>query len=267
MGAVKAAALERGIPLLQPANLAEFSGELRKREIELTLVVAYGKILPADVLAVPKFGSLNVHPSLLPRWRGPTPIQAAILAGDTVTGVTIIQMDAAMDHGPIVARREFPLGERLWTAPELSDVLADLGVELFLQTLDPWVRGEVTPEPQHHEAATYSRRLKKEDGHIECSQPACEIERMARAYKPWPGAYAFWRRSRDSVRLVVEEAGCRPLAAEVPPGTVMEHQGGLAVAAREGALHILRLKPEGGTSMAGSDFLRGHRDILGAVLV
>lgn len=277
ISAVQSAALEFGLPVLQPSTLDRFSQELAEREIELSLVVAYGKILPDEVLAVPKFGSLNVHPSLLPRWRGPAPIQAAILAGDTVTGVTIIQMDEQMDHGPIIAKREFPLAlrrleglaGRAWTAPALSDALIELGVELFLEILEPWVGGKITPEPQHHEAATYSRILKKEDGHIDWSKPAVEIERMVRAFWPWPGAYAFWQRGGERVRLVIEGARCEVQGAgerNAPLGTALVASGSFAVVTGAGLVVIERVKPEGKRSMSGQEFLRGHPDIIGATL-
>ena len=267
--AVKSAALESGIPVLQPVSLKGFSEELAKREIDLSLVAAYGKILPAEVLAVPRSGSLNVHPSLLPRWRGPTPIQAALLAGDPVTGVTVIQMDAKMDHGPIIAQREFPLGDRAWTAPELSDALTDLGVVLLLEILEPWVLGKIVPQPQDHEAATYSRILKREDGHIDWVKPAAEIERMVRAFQPWPGAYTFWQRNGNAVRLAIERAGVENLESGIQnleSGTAFERNGGLGIRCGEGALAVERLKPEGGKSMSGEDFLRGHPGIVGAIL-
>ncbi len=267
-GAVKLAALEFGSPVLQPAALNGFSEELKAADIELSLVVAYGKILPPDALAVPKFGSLNIHPSLLPRWRGTTPIQAAILAGDTMTGVTIIRMDSEMDHGPIVASSKFEIRNPNMTAPELSDALSDLGVDLFREILEPWVRGEITPRPQDHAAATYSRILKKEDGRIDWARSAGEIERMTRALRPWPGAYTFWQRNGNVIRLAVEAAQVKGEKVEGRrrPGEVFNENGGLFVIAGDGALIIQQVKPEGGTSMSGGDFLRGHREIAGTVL-
>ena len=266
VAAVKSAAFEFGLPVLQPSQLNGFSQELARQEIELSLVAAYGKILPSDVLTVPKFGSLNIHPSLLPRWRGPTPIQAALLAGDTATGVTIIQMDAEMDHGPIVAKREFPLGAQAWTAPALSDALTDLGVELFLGVLEPWIAGKITPQPQNHAVATYSHILKKGDGRINWSRPAEEIERMVRALQPWPSAYTFWRRGLNELRLAVETAGSHGTNAERPVGEVFEEDGRVTVRTGDGALVLERIKPEGRRAMDGEEFLRGHRDIIGAIL-
>lgn len=265
--AVKSAALELGLPVLQPATLKGFSEELARFDPDLALVAAYGKILPPDVLAVPKFGSVNIHPSLLPRWRGPTPIQATILAGDTATGVTIIKMDEQMDHGPIIAQREFPLGERAWTAPELSDALTDIGAELFLETLGPWTAGSIIPQPQDEAHATYSRLLKRENGHIDWARPAVEIERMVRAFQPWPGAYAFWRQGDSLIRLAVAGASSIPGSTGVsaPAGTVLQDSG-LAVAAGDGVLVIHEIKPEGRTLTSGVEFLRGHPDIIGAVL-
>ena len=268
-GAVRSAALEFGIPVLQPVTLEGFPGELQAHGIELSLVAAYGKILPRGLLEVPKFGSLNIHPSLLSRWRGTTPIQSAILAGDAATGVTVIQMDAEMDHGPIIAQREFPLGGRAWTAPELSDALTDLGVALLLEVLEPWALGKIVPQPQDHEAATYSRILKREDGHIDWVKPAAEIERMVRAFQPWPGAYTFWQRNGNAVRLAIERAGVENLESGIQnleSGTAFERNGGLGIRCGEGALAVERLKPEGGKSMSGEDFLRGHPGIVGAIL-
>ena len=266
--AVKSAALESGIPVLQPPSLKGFSGELARREIELSLVAAYGKILPPEVLAVPKFGSLNVHPSLLPRWRGPTPIQAAILAGDSMTGVTIIQMDEHMDHGPIIAKREFPLRERAWTAPVLSDALTDLGVDLFLEILEPWVLGKITPQPQQHDAATYSRILKKEDGRIVWTNRSEEIERMTRAFQPWPGACTFWKKPEGELRLTIDSAGSVSSGSEgaLTPGEVLERDNELSVATGDGLLVVERLTPAGRAPMSGAAFLRGQRAIIGAVL-
>lgn len=267
-GAVISAAREFGIPVLQPVTLDGCSKELKAQDIELSLVVAYGKILPPDVLAVPKFSSLNIHPSLLPRWRGTTPIQSAILAGDAATGVTIIQMDSEMDHGPIVASRKFPLGERAWTAPELSDALTDLGVELFIEILEPWSAGKITPQPQDHTAAIYSRILKKEDGHVDWAKPAVAIERQVRAFQPWPGAYTFWQRDGNAIRLTIEKAEVveRQMTNAEGNGRVFERAGALCIQAVNGVLQVRQLKPEGGRSMPGEDFLRGRQDIIGAVL-
>ena len=267
-GAVKLAALEFGIPVLQPVTLGGFAEESKAHDIKLSLVVAYGKILPPDVLAVPEFGSLNIHPSLLPRWRGTTPIQSAILAGDALSGVTIIQMDSEMDHGPIVAFREFPLSDRAWTALELSDALTDLGVELFLETLRSWATGKITPRPQDHAAATYSRILKKEDGHIDWAMPARDIERQVRAFQPWPGAYMFWQRNGNAIRLAIERARVKGegVKSEGRPGEVFDENDEFLVAAGRGTMAIQQLKPEGGKSMPGEDFLRGHREIVGTIL-
>ena len=269
--AVKSAALEFGLTVLQPKTLQGFAAELRAQRIELSIVAAYGKILPREVLAVPKFGSLNIHPSLLPRWRGTSPIQATILAGDSMTGITIIRMNEKIDHGPIIAKSEFPLDGRAWTAPELSDALADRGVDLLRQTIEPWMAGEITPQPQDDAAATYAPLLRREDGHIDWTQPATHIVRMVRALQPWPTAFTFWQRGGDRLRLQV-------LAAEVfsgdapdtpyrsAPGGVAERQGRLLVVTATAALEIVRLKLEGGAEMNADAFLRGHRALVGSVL-
>lgn len=264
--AVKRAALEVGIRVLQPAALKNFLPEFLAAGIDLSLVAAYGKILPAELLSAPRFGSLNIHPSLLPRWRGPTPIQAAILSGDAKTGVTVIEMDEQMDHGPIVAAREFDLRGRNWTGPELSDALSDLGAEAVSEVLNPWIAGRITPEPQRHKDATYSRILKKEDGHVRWEQSANEIERMVRAYRPWPGSYSIWTAGGGVVRLSIEAARVQCGFPGAAPGTVFSDGGSFSVAAGEGSLEIIRVTPSGSKIMRGEDFMRGHGTIIGHIL-
>lgn len=267
--AVKKAALEFGIPVLQPSTLKSFSNELSSYEIDLSLVAAYGKILPSEVLDIPKFSSLNVHPSLLPRWRGPTPIQSTILNGDTATGVTIIQMDAQMDHGPIVAKQELSLNGRSWTAPTLSDALTDLGVKLFLETVEPWIRGKITPQPQNHDAATYCRMLKKDDGRIDWKKPAQYIERMVRAFNPWPGAWTLWPSESKIFRIRIEEADwIEDEAAIGVPGFVWSSERhGFLVKTGRGSIAVKKLTLEGKKILPTEDFLRGYSSIIGGTLI
>lgn len=266
-GTIKSAAEESGVPVLQPTTLKGFSEELEKFELDLSIVAAYGKILPAILLSVPTFGSLNIHPSLLPRYRGTTPIQATIQAGDDTTGVTIIHMDELMDHGPIVAQRAFSLKNKNWHAPELSEALADLGAELLIETIPLWLAGHASPRAQDETQATFTKMLKKEDGHIEWAKGAHEIERMVRALKPWPGSYAFWQHNGNQVRLMVMESNIGPTLENAEPvGSVGLMSGAVGVNTGSGTLHIERLQLEGGREMSAVDFLRGHPDIIGSVL-
>ncbi|MDO8654825.1 MAG: methionyl-tRNA formyltransferase, partial [bacterium] len=187
---VKQAALELHIPFLQPETLqGEVLSELRLMAPDLFLVAAYGKILPQELLDIPKQGSLNVHPSLLPKYRGAAPVQAVLLNGDETTGVTVMLMDKDMDHGPILAQREFLIGNTLFTYPELHDKLAEIGGALLAETIPLWIAGKTQAVPQEDSEATYTERLTKEAGNVDWSRPALYIERQVRALQPWPGAY------------------------------------------------------------------------------
>ncbi len=183
-------------------------------EVDLMVVGFYGKILPKKMLEKPKFGALNVHPSLLPKYRGSSPVQTTILNGERETGVTIIQMDEEVDHGPILATREFSIynfqfsnGIGKPTTPELYEILWGLGGDLLLETIPKWIAGEITPQKQDHSKATYTKKLTREDGRIDWSKPAVYIERQIRAYYPWPGAYTFWKGKRVKILKAHVERG------------------------------------------------------------
>lgn len=264
----KAAADLLGIPCIQPVSLMPISAGL-ETPADLFIVAAYGKILPPDLIALPKRGSLNIHPSLLPRWRGPSPIQSSILAGDADTGVTIMQMDEKIDHGPIVASSKFEIRGKKFAASELSEQLAERGARLLIETIPEWLAGRISAVPQDERLATYSKLLKRSDGLIDWSRPAEEIERMTRAFAPWPGAYTFWQKGRSPVRLVIEAASTQvsPPGIAVSPGTVTCRERELAIQTGNGELIVERIKPEGGRSLDWSEFVRGHRGIHGSQLV
>lgn len=261
---VKKAALQLGIPVLQPETLKndDSASKLGALHPVLFVVVAYGKILPQEILSIPEKGSLNVHPSLLPKYRGPSPIHAAILAGEKETGVTIILLDREMDHGPILAQTKSPILENE-TEPELSQRLADEGAKLLTETVEKWLQGAIAPTPQNHEEATYSKLLTKEDGELDWNQSAINLARQVRAYRSWPGSYAHWESPKSSVRLKVEEA-VAVQGKSLPVGTVSDDvSGGFAIQARDGALLVRRVTPEGKRSMPAEEFLRGHPEIIG----
>lgn len=254
-----------GLTLIQPEELNSVPEGITLAD--LFVVAAYGKILPEALLRIPRLGAINVHPSLLPHWRGASPIQATILAGETETGVTLIAMDAKMDHGPIIANEKFEIQNGNMTAPELANELARLGSSLLLKTLPQWVEGALTPEAQDDRAATFTRMIKKEDGHIDWRNSAEVIERTTRAYLPWPGAYTFWKRNEKPVRLRIVAAQASPdVHREQEPGTVIRDTDAFAIVTGKGALRVLRLKSEGGPEMDAVAFLNGHSDILGALL-
>lgn len=192
---VKVVAQKYNLSILQPKILKAndfFLKEFRGLAPHICIVAAYGKIIPKEILEIPPLGFLNIHPSLLPRWRGPSPIQYTILNGDTEAGVTIIKMDELMDHGPIVAMSKVKFQVSDVSYKKLHDELAKLGGELLIDTLPKWIRGEITPVPQDDSKATYSKILKKDDGRINWRKPAEEIERMIRAFSPWPGTWTLW---------------------------------------------------------------------------
>jgi len=271
--AVKVAARDYGLPVLQPPSLrpAEAVAELASLKPDVIVVCAFGQILRQPLLEIPPKGVLNVHPSLLPRHRGASPITAAILAGDEETGVTIMLMDAGMDTGPILGQRAVPISP--WdTSGSLSDKLSRVGAELLLEVLPRWLAGEIEPRPQDHALATHAPLLHKEDGAINWSLPAVEIWRRVRGFNPWPGAFT----TLDGEMLLIWEAW--PLAVEVggEPGTVSPltselmqmlppeaRREALAVQTGQGLLVVLRLQRAGRRALAAAEFIRGQRGLFG----
>ena len=257
---VKRYALERGLKAYAPEATQDpdMTASLRAQRPDLVVLAAYGKILPGEFLRVAPLGALNVHPSLLPRFRGAIPVQATILAGGTEAGATLFVMDEGIDTGPIIARRAIPLrgDER---APALTARLFELSAELALEALPAYVRGDIVPQPQPPGEAAL-RRLTKEAGAIDWSKSASEIERQTRAYDPWPGAYTSWQ----GRKLDVLEA--RTVSGSAPPGAVEASGAGAAVGTGQGLLLPLRVKPEGRAAMSVEEFVRGHRAFVGARL-
>jgi methionyl-tRNA formyltransferase len=251
---VKRLALELGIPVLQPEKLRlpEAMQALRSLEPELIVVAAFGQILKPEVLDLPAHGCLNVHASLLPRWRGAAPINAAILAGDEKAGVTIMKMDPGMDTGPTLNQRAIKIqpGE---TAGELYARLATLGAELLMETLPAYLEGRLAALPQPDEGVTYAPMLKKEQGLLDFQRPAQELERQVRAFNPWPGAYFEWAGAPLKVHRAHVETG--PAA----PGKTSLHNGQPAIGTSEGVLVLDEVQPAGKRPMAGKAFLAGVR--------
>jgi methionyl-tRNA formyltransferase len=260
---VKALALERGLPLWQPETLRtpEARERLQALSPQVIVVAAYGEILRPEVLDLPPYGCLNLHPSLLPRWRGPSPVAAAILAGDRETGVTVIRMDAGMDSGPILAQEALPLSGQERQG-ELSVRLAEMAADLLRRTLPAWLAGEIVPRPQEEERATYCRPLRKGDGQVDWTRPAVYIERMVRAYDPWPGTYTFLR----GRRLYIWRATPLPETLPGPPGTIHLDGRRLLVATGEGCLSLEEVQGEGKRRLPIEEFLLGQRGLEGARL-
>ena len=264
---VKVYAQRHNIPVFQPIHLAH---ELdRIPDADLFVVVAFGAIIPQAVIDKPKKGTLNIHPSLLPHWRGPSPIQSAILNGDAETGATLMQIDALMDHGPIIAQQRFSLLDKKWTSPELHDALADLGARMLMKAIPEWMDGALTAAPQDDMRTTYCKLLKKDHGRINWSRPADEIERMIRAYTPWPSAWTLWP-SRDKIyRIRIDEADIIDDESPVgSPGYVWQTEvNPLLVKTGGESLAVKKLTIEGSKTLEASEFLRGYSGLLGATFV
>lgn len=258
---VKVLAKELSVPLIQPDNLKEQGAleQLRAWGADVIVVTAFGQILRQEVLGLPKFGCLNVHASLLPRWRGAAPIQAAILHGDQQTGVTIMKMDSGVDTGPVLSQRTLQILEGD-TAGSLSPKLAQQGAELLVETLPGFIRGEIIPQPQQGEA-TYARMLKKADGELDLTSSASELERKVRAFDPWPGTFVNWQHGRLKI-LQARAVGYSLDRSDETPGetgrTIIDGQPALLTS--DGILILDIVQPAGKKPMAGKVFLQGARD-------
>ena len=252
-------AADAGIAVLQPERLRapEAVAALVELAPDLQIVAAYGQLLPAAVLDAPRHGTLNVHASLLPRWRGAAPISAAIAAGDAETGATIMLVDETEDTGPILAQRETPIGERE-TAGELSDRLAALGAALLLETIPRWLAGEIAPQAQDDSLATRARRVRKEAGAIDWSQSAAQIARQIRAYTPWPGAFAALDGQRVRLAAATAEPGTGAVGEIVSVG-----EDAIRVAAGEGIAAVERLQRAGKRELSAAEFARGAGELIG----
>ncbi|MFN3741714.1 MAG: methionyl-tRNA formyltransferase [Anaerolineales bacterium] len=252
---VKILAQELGLPVAQPVRLRDPQAmeQLKAWQPDLIVVAAYGQIVPPDVLNLPRWGCLNIHASLLPRWRGAAPIQHAILAGDTETGVTIMKMDEGLDTGPILLQRAIPIAADE-TAKTLTEKLAKLGATLLLETLPQYLNGRLSPRPQPSEGVTLAPRLKKEDGLLDFSLPAVVLERRVRAFFPWPGAWFIWQGAPFKVlrARVVSDVNADPAAH-------LRWQGWPAIGTAQGLLVLEEVQPAGKKPMNGKVFLTGAR--------
>jgi methionyl-tRNA formyltransferase len=219
------------------------------------IVIAYGLLVPETILTIPRYGCINVHASLLPRWRGAAPIPRAIETGDADTGVSIMQMEAGLDTGPVLAEARLPIHDND-TAQTLHDRLAPLGAETLVRTLERLARGEIRPQPQDASRACYAKKLRKEESALDWKQPASVLHRKVRALVPWPVMYTTWH----GKTLRLWEAG--PLVKKNTPGVpgtvVQADAGGVRVMTGEGVLTITRLQAEGGKILTAGEFLNGH---------
>ncbi len=298
---VKVIAQKYNIPVFQPANSRELVQQLKTVGYQLIVCAAYGIILPKEVLEIPKYGCLNIHPSLLPKYRGASPIQAAIFNGDDETGVTIFKMTEKVDAGPIIVQEKILISENgvvartphlrgtkqsraagaargiatsrqggtrndKLTTPELSEILSYLSADLFLEILPDWLLGKIRPEPQDESQTTYTKIIKKQDGLINWAKSAAEIERQIRAFTPWPGAYTKFKIKNEKLKII--KADILKKNTNKKPGEVfLSETNELVIQTGQDCLTVKTLQPEGGKPMNAQDFLRGHRDVVGLIFI
>jgi methionyl-tRNA formyltransferase len=266
---IKQAALNLNLTVVQPTSFKEAGAvaQLASFQLEVIVLAAYGQLLPQSVLDIPARGCINIHPSLLPRYRGASPVAAAILGGDEFTGVSIMLMDRGLDTGPVLAQAQIPIWPQDTTG-SLTTKLSRIGAQLVLDVLPRWLKGELQPQPQDESRATSSGMLSKEDGEIDWHLSAVDIWRRVRAFQPWPGCYTLWQ----GRQLKILEAVPLPSpshSGRIELGRVIAvNQGEVAFGVNTGdsILGVLRVQMEGKRAMSSAEFLRGQRQFIGAIL-
>jgi len=262
---VKVLAKKNGLLVFQPKKIGDDKLQIEKLKPDLIILSAYGQIIPKEILEIPKYGCLNVHPSLLPKYRGPSPIQTAILNGEEKTGVTIFMMDEKIDHGPIIAQKELEI--KKYNFKTLSKKLAELGADLLIEILPKYLANEIKPIPQDDSKATYTKIIKKEDGKINWQKTAEEIERMIRAYYPWPGTYTYIKSQIPSTKsqtqtqkmLKIIKAKVLKIDHQKETGTVfLTEKKEPAIACKKDALILKEVQFEGKKKISGKDLLNGY---------
>ena len=253
---VKLWAEKNNIPIIQSELISSLQSQISNLSPDLLLVAAYGQIIPKEILDLPKFGSINIHGSILPKYRGASPIQSAILNGDNVTGITLIKMDEKMDHGPMIAVKSLQL-EDTETFPELYKKMSGLAAELVEETLPKWFSGEIKPLEQDHIQATFCPTIKRADAKIDWSKSAVEINRKIRAYNPEPGT---WTTLKGKTLKIISAEVIKDHKIELP-GKLYVYNGELAVKCMENALVLKKVQPDGKNEMTGKDFLNGLKNL------
>jgi len=254
------------IPILTPENLKneEFLSNFKNYNPDLVVLTAYGKIIPSQLLSIPKKGILNLHPSLLPHWRGATPIQSAILAGDKKTGVSLFLMDEEVDHGPIIQKTEYKIQDPSITYSELSQKLAEIGADLIIKIVPKWLKEEINSIPQDHSLASYCHKILPEDEKIDWNKSNIEIDRKIRALNPNPGVFSKTTKEDGIIIKIVKGYPINDLEihADKIPGQIFEFKNKLAVKCGIGIYVIEELRPAGKNTMDSESFLRGNQWIL-----
>ena len=267
---VKSFAKEAGIDLEQPEKIKEAEKIISVFSPDIIVVADYGQIIPKEILDLPQKGCLNVHPSLLPKYRGASPIQYSLLNGDQETGATIILMDEKTDHGPILSSRKMALPEAGITQKDLLEKLSSLASDLISETVLDWIEGRIRPIPQNEEEATFTKILSKEDGRINWKKPASEIERMVRAFNPWPGAFSQgevkgkMKKIKILKSFVLAQTEAGPFGE--PGKTYLAPNEKIAVQTGKDFLIIEKMQVEGKNPVETKDFLKGNIDFIGKIL-
>lgn len=253
---VKILAQKHSIPVDQPSTLKNYHLNI---QADIFIVAQYGKIIPKHIIETPPHGTLNVHTSLLPKYRGASPIQTAIMHGETETGVTIMKMDEGMDTGPILLHKKIKI-EADDTYHTLNEKLAELGKTALLEALPLYINGALQPVPQNDTQATYTKLLSREDGRVEWERSAKEIYNLYRGLTPWPGIWTLWGEKR--LKLIEIKKG----EGSLRPGLVEIKNGQMKIGCQEGCVEVVKIQPEGKGVMEGKVFLNGYKEIEGSVL-
>jgi len=265
---VKTFAKRRGLAILQPFRLTEIKEEIKKIKPDLIIVAAYGYILPKEIFEMPKYGTLNIHPSLLPKYRGPSPIQATIMAGDRKSGVTIIKIDDVIDHGSILAQETIDVSPKV-IYKDLEKKLAELGANLLTDILPKWLKGEIKPKDQNDLFASFTKIIEKADGKVNwTNSSAKQVERSVRALQPWPSTYTYWKQKGKGKKLIkILEAKPTDSSRETTPGKVYcTEKDKIIIQCGEGSLIVKKLQLEGKNLMTDKEFILGHEGFIGSVL-
>ena len=258
---VKRLARSANIPVIQPRKIVEEASieALRAWDADVYVVAAFGQILPQAILDLPSHGAVNVHASLLPRWRGAAPVQAAIRAGDSQSGITIMLIDAGLDTGPLLSKRALALAPEE-TSQSLHDKLSLLGAELLVETLPGYMRGDIKAQPQDEHQATYAPRIKKDEGSIDWACSAAAIERLVRAFRPWPGTFTCWQGAQLKIAAGYMGGGRAGM------GQVVKQDGGIAIGTGDGLYFPTELQLAGKRPLPVADFVNGYSDFIGSTL-
>ena len=258
---VKLVAKKHNLPLAQPEKPAELILKKEIQEAEFFVVAAYGGILPKELVDLPAKGVLNVHPSLLPKYRGPSPERFTLLNGDKETGVTVMLLDEKIDHGPILAQEEFVIPEGIHHE-ELHLKLGEIGGALLARTIPLWLDDKIAPREQDHDRATFTKKVTKEDGKIDWNNEAEYIAGQIRAFDPWPGTYTSWQ----GKNMKILEGSVDATLSDSAPGSIILWSDGFAIVTGKGILIVEQLQLEGKNPVSAKEFLLGHKDFIGSTL-